>query len=209
MPVRFSDDEFMKLKKILLVYEWGLKTLLTKMQILCEDLSNLRGISPIEHFKGRLKPPESIAGKLHKLNMEITADNAREHLRDIAGIRLICAFAKDVFYLVDILKSMPDIKVLKEKDYVGNPKPSGYRSYHLIVETAVFCSGKTEAIPVEIQIRTAAMDFWASLEHKVKYKYNEHIPQHLKDELVICANKISELDDRMFLIHDIISLINQ
>jgi putative GTP pyrophosphokinase len=104
---------------------------------------------------------------------------------------------------------MPDAKVLKEKDYVGNPKPSGYRSYHLIMEIPVYYSGKTEAIPIEFQIRTNAMDFWATLEHKVRYKYKEHIPGHLCDELVLCADKIAELDDRMFLIHDIISLINQ
>ena len=209
MQARFSDEEFAKLKKILIVYEWGLKILLTKMQIIYEDLANSRNASPIEHFKGRIKAPESIAEKLLGLGLEITAENARKRLSDIAGIRIICSFAKDIYSMVDILKSMPDANVRREKDYVSNPKPSGYRSFHLIIEIPVFYSGKTEGIPVEIQIRTAAMDFWATLEHKVRYKYKEHIPQHLKDELVTCADKISELDDRMFLIHDIISLINQ
>jgi putative GTP pyrophosphokinase len=127
----------------------------------------------------------------------------------MAGIRIICSYAKDIYSLVDILKSLPDTKILSEKDYISNPKPSGYRSFHIIMEIPVYYSGKTEEIPVEVQIRTAAMDFWATLEHKVRYKYNEHIPQHLSDELSICADKIAELDDRMFLIHDIISLINQ
>ena len=128
---------------------------------------------------------------------------------DIAGIRIICSYAKDIYYLVDILKSIPDTQVLIEKDYVNHPKQSGYRSYHIIMEVPVFYSEKTEVIPVEIQLRTAAMDFWATLEHKVRYKYKEHIPKHLSDELIICADKIAELDHRMFLIHDIISLINQ
>jgi putative GTP pyrophosphokinase len=111
--------------------------------------------------------------------------------------------------LADILKSIPDTNVLTEKDYVSYPKQSGYRSFHVIMETPVFNSGKTEVIPVEVQLRTTAMDFWATLEHKVRYKYNEHIPKHLSDELSICAEKIAELDNRMYLIHDIISLINQ
>jgi len=209
MPARFSDEEFTKLKKLLFVYEWGLKIMMTKTQILYEDLQHFHNASPIDHFRGRIKAPESIAEKLLKMNLELTAANAREHLTDIAGIRIICPYAKDIYDLVDILRSMPDSKVIIEKDYISAPKPSGYRSFHLIMEIPVFFSGKTECIPVEIQIRTAAMDFWATLEHKVKYKYKEHIPQHLQDELVICADKIAELDDRMFLIHDIISLINQ
>jgi len=111
--------------------------------------------------------------------------------------------------MVDILKSMHDMTVLIEKDYVGNPKPSGYRSFHLITKMPLYFSGKKEEIPIEFQLRTGAMDFWATLEHKVRYKYKEDIPQHLCDELVLCANKTAELNDRMYLIHEIISLINQ
>jgi putative GTP pyrophosphokinase len=209
MSERFTENEFAELKKKLLVYEWGLKTLLTKLQIVNEDLTSFQHNNPIEHFKGRIKSPESIAGKLSKMNVDLTAENAKKYLFDIAGIRIVCSYSKDIYGLVDILKALPEVTVLKEKDYVGNPKPSGYRSFHLILEISVFYSGKTVPIPVEIQIRTGAMDFWATLEHKVRYKYKEMIPQHLCDELVTCANKISELDDRMFLIHDIISLINQ
>jgi len=103
---------------------------------------------------------------------------------------------------------MPDGNVISEKDYVTNPKPSGYRSYHIILEIDIYHSGKTDTLPIEIQIRTEAMNFWATLEHQAKYKYKEQIPKHLSDELIICADKIAELDDRMFLVHEIISLIN-
>ena len=209
MSVFFSDSEFLKIKDVLLIYEWGQKLLMSKMQVIFDSLKHFQNNNPIEHIKARIKSPENIASKLKKMNMELTAENARRALTDIAGISIICSYAKDIYYLIDLLKSIPDTQVLEEKDYVSHPKKSGYRSYHIIIEMPVFYSGKTEVIPVEIQLRTAAMDFWASLEHKVRYKYKEHIPKHLSDELSICAEKIAELDNRMFLIHDIISLINQ
>ena len=205
----FSNEEYEKLKNILIAYEWGQKSLMTKLDIISEDFENFYHNNPIEHLKMRMKSPESIAKKLKKLNLDITAESAKKNLFDMAGIRIICSYAKDIYSLVDILKSLPDIKVLTEKDYISNPKQSGYRSFHIIVEVPVYYSGKVENIPVEVQIRTAAMDFWATLEHKVRYKYNEQIPQHLSAELSVCAEKIAELDNRMFLIHDIISLINE
>ena len=209
MAVRFPENEFSKLKRTMLIYEWGHNILLTKLKIILEDFKNFQSDNPIENITSRIKAPESIAQKLYDLNMELTAESARMHVKDIAGIRVICTYARDVYTLADILRSMPETKVLSEKDYVGNPKPSGYRGYHFIMEVPVFFSGNVENIPVEIQLRTAAMDFWATLEHKVKYKYKEHIPKHLSNELVVCADKIAELDGRMFMIHDAISLLNQ
>ncbi|MCL2593766.1 MAG: GTP pyrophosphokinase family protein [Defluviitaleaceae bacterium] len=209
MSVRFNEDEFALLKNLLLIYEWGQRTLLTKLNIMQEDFKSFQENNPIEYIKGRIKSPESIAQKLYKLNLEITAENVKTHLKDVAGVRIICPFARDIHYLVGLLRSMPDVNILDEKDYVSNPKPSGYRSYHVILEVPVFYSGKIEHVVVEVQIRTEAMNFWSTLEHKARYKYQEHIPEHLCDELVICANKIAELDQRMFLIHEIISLINQ
>ena len=209
MAVRFNDEEFAKLKRLLPAYEWGLRTLLTKLSIVNEDLKNFQGNNSVEYITSRIKAPESIAQKLHDLNVDVTADNAKKYLRDIAGIRIICAFAKDIYFLADLLRSMPDVSIVKEKDYISIPKPSGYRSYHIIMEVPVFFSGRVQNVTAEIQIRTEAMNFWATLEHKVRYKYQEHIPQHLSDELIVIADKIAELDNRMFLIHEIISLINQ
>jgi len=209
MPEKFSEAELESLKSILPVYKEAQQTFLAKLNELNNGFINFHNNNPIEHIKGRLKSPESIAQKLHKLGLEITADNAKQHLKDISGIRIICPFSKDIFSLVEILDSIPDWKVSEKEDYISNPKPSGYRSFHLIIEIQVCFSGLTEKIPVEVQIRTAAMDFWAATEHQVRYKYKEHIPQHLSDELVICADKITELDRRMLLIHEILSLINQ
>jgi putative GTP pyrophosphokinase len=209
MSVRFSEVEFNRLKNVLLLHEWGQQIFMTKLNILNQDLQVFQNISPVEHIKSRIKTPEAIAEKLHRLSLDVTADSAKEHLTDILGFRIICPFAKDIYTLVDILSSVPDWKVSMQKDYISNPKPSGYRSYHLIIDLPIYYSGKTEIIPIEVQIRTAAMDFWSTMEHQVRYKYRERIPQHLSDELIICAEKIAELDGRMLLIQEIISLLNE
>ena len=208
MADRFSDIEFARLKEILRSYEWAYRTMMTKLSVIHEALKHSNPVSPIGSISGRMKSPESIAGKLRKLNLPITADSAKRHIRDIAGMRITCPYAKDIYFLADILREMPDGNVISEKDYVTNPKPSGYRSYHIIMEISIYHSGITETLPIEIQVRTEAMNFWATLEHQAKYKYKNNIPDHLSDELTVCADKIAELDNRMFLIHEIISLIN-
>jgi len=202
MSIRFSLEEFAKLKELLLIYEWGHRTLLTKLAIIHEDFENFHENNPIDHIRGRIKAPESIAEKLHRMGHSITAENAKNHISDIAGIRIICPFAKDIYQLIDLIKTMPDIKIRAEKDYVQKPKKSGYRSYHLLVEIPVFHSRKTDQVIIEVQIRTEAMNFWATLEHEARYKYHGDIPIHLSDELVVSADKIAELDHRMFLIHE-------
>jgi len=208
MAARFSEEEFVRINALLLVYGWGHRTLLTKLSIIHEDLISA-GKTSIETIHGRMKAPASIAGKLAKMKVPLTAQSARQYLRDIAGIRVICPFFRDIHYLIDLLRQMPEVKILEEKDYLATPKPSGYRSYHVIMEVPVFYSGKTENIPVEVQIRTQGMDFWATLEHKARYKYAEHVPEHLSAELASCAEKIAELDHRMFTISELIELINQ
>ena len=202
----FSPPEFAKLKEQRVLYDCALKTITTRFDILLEDFIHFQAYNPIEHIKQRVKTPESIASKLHKQGFEITADNAREHLTDIAGIRCICSYAKDIFYIADVLKLQSDIKVRSEKDYVRNPKASGYRSYHMILDVPIYLTDKPECLPVEVQIRTQAMDFWASLEHKVKYKYKDQMPTHISNNLIDCAEKIAELDERMYLIQEIVDM---
>ena len=202
MSIRFSLEEFAKLKELLLIYEWGHRTLLNKLAILHEDFANFHEDNPIDHIRGRIKAPESIAEKLHRIGHDITAENAKNYILDIAGIRIICPFTRDIDHLVGLIRSIPGIKIREERNYVQNPKKSGYRSYHLIVEIPVFYSGQTEHVVIEVQIRTEAMNFWATLEHEARYKYQSHIPEHLSNELVVCADKIAELDHRMFLIHE-------
>ena len=206
MAMLFPPGEFVKLKEVLIIYECALKIMSTRIDILLEDFLKFQVYNPIEHVKKRLKSPESIADKLHRQKRTVTAENARSILTDIAGIRCICYYARDIYHIAEILKRQPDIEVRSEKDYVTNPKPSGYRSYHLIIDIPVHLTNKTEILPVEVQIRTQAMDFWASLEHKVRYKYLDKMPDHLSRELVDCANKIAELDDRMYLIQEIVDM---
>lgn len=198
-----------EIKGLLLAYEWVLKTMTTKLTIIQEAHKHTQGTSPIGQITGRIKTPESIEGKLKKKSLPITEEAIKANLKDVAGMRIICPYTKDIYELAGILRNMPEVRVLKEKDYVTHPKPSGYRSYHMILELPIYHSGKQEHLPIEIQIRTEGMNFWSTLEHQVKYKYQADIPKHLSDELVICANKIAELDERMFLIYDIISLINE
>jgi len=140
--------------------------------------------------------------------LPLTASAAAQ-LSDIAGARIICSYASNITELVDVIKAQDDLRVVSEKDYLTHPKPSGYRSYHLVVELSPGLPFETQACRVEIQIRTAAMDFWASLEHKVRYKYGGEIPEHLSQELQVCAEKSHELDERMFLIHELVELINE
>ena len=145
MPARFSEEEFEEIKNLLLVYEWGHRTLLTKLSIIHEDLKSA-GDSSIENIRGRMKAPASIADKLAKLGAPLNAQNARLHLRDIAGVRIICPFARDIHYIIGLLRQIPDVSILDEKDYLTTPKPSGYRSYHMIMEVPVFYSGRTDNI---------------------------------------------------------------
>ncbi|MDR0287469.1 MAG: GTP pyrophosphokinase family protein [Clostridiales bacterium] len=209
MPnILFPDNEFNELKKILTHYNCALKMLNTKIEILNEDYKTFHSNNPIEHYKSRLKSPESIAEKLVRKGLPLTAKAAVENLNDIAGARIICSFSNDIYEIVDILKRNADMTVIKEADYIAKPKPSGYRSYHMIVSFPIYLTGETPIVKAEIQVRTEAMDFWASLEHKVRYKYKGMIPEHLGNELKNCAAKINDLDKRMYIIHDIINLLN-
>jgi putative GTP pyrophosphokinase len=209
MLIRFSDTEFEKMKELLIIYEWGQRSLITKLNIIHEDHINFKYTNPIEYITGRMKAPASIAEKLHRLGLAVTVDSAVKNLYDMAGVRIICPFGKDIYYLVDILREMPECKVLVEKDYISNPKPSGYRSYHVIMEVPIYYSGKTRRVPVEVQIRTEAMNFWSTLEHRARYKFQNQVPKHICDELVACAEKIAELDNRLYVVNEVISTIDQ
>jgi putative GTP pyrophosphokinase len=199
--MRFGLKEFDKLKQKMVRYECALKNMKTRIDILNDDFEQQQH-NPIEHIKHRLKSPESIADKLNRLKLDITAKNATEFLTDIAGIRCICSYAKDINDIVQALKMQPDLKVIKEKNYVECPKTSGYRSYHMVLEVPIYLATSIKKVPVEVQIRTQAMDFWASLEHKARYKYKSDMPKELSDELIECAERIHALDERMFGIQE-------
>ena len=206
---RFSDEERYNLRGHLMLCRCALKLVETQLTNLNDYYSALADVNPIEHIKCRLKSVDSIAGKLSLRGFPLTAASAAENLTDIAGARVICCYTKDIGEIVDAIKAHQEVDVVAEKDYVSAPKPSGYRSYHMVVQVTPGGPFGTQSCPVEIQIRTAAMDFWASLEHRVRYKYKGDIPEHLSNELRACADKTHELDERLYLIHELVDLINE
>ncbi|GBG96306.1 GTP pyrophosphokinase [Lactococcus termiticola] len=206
---RFEIDEFEKLKRDLIKYNCALAEVLTQLNNINSYFNAYWEANPIEHIKSRIKAPESIAGKLKKKGLPVTAESAEAALKDIAGVRIICSYAKNIYEIVEILRKQHNFKIVKEKDYISEAKASGYRSYHLILEVDLGELFDNQVCPVELQIRTSAMDFWATLEHKVRYKYGGDMPVHLSEELQNCAQQIHALDERMYLIHELVDLINE
>ena len=194
--------------EVILIYNSALKEIGTKLEILNDEFQHVHRYNPIEHIKSRIKSSESIVKKLRRNGHESTIENMVEHVNDIAGIRVICSFTSDIYRIAEMLSNQNDIKVLAIKDYIKNPKPSGYKSYHMLVTVPIYLSDRIVHAKVEIQIRTVAMDFWASLEHKINYKFEGKVPQYIKDELVECAHMISDVDARMLNLNEQIQDVN-
>lgn len=195
-------DEAEEWSKALLLYDAALKEINTKLEILNNEFKLAHQYNPIEHITSRLKSPQSIAKKLRHNNMELKIENIVKYVNDVAGIRIICTFTSDIYRIADLITKQGDIKVLKIKDYIMQPKPNGYTSYHMIVSIPVFLSDRTIDTKVEIQIRTIAMDFWASLEHKIYYKFEGKAPEHIQKELKECSNIVAYLDQKMLSLNE-------
>ncbi|CAH0153569.1 GTP pyrophosphokinase family protein [Plantibacter sp. VKM Ac-2885] len=203
-----SSDNLEELKRLkdeftrfMMLYKFGIDEITTKLNILKEEFTQIHDYNPIEHISSRLKSPESIIGKIERKQYGQDIDDIREHITDIAGIRVTCSFISDTYKVFELLTSQQDITVVKVKDYIANPKPNGYQSLHVIVEVPVFMSDGVVQVPVEIQFRTIAMDFWASLEHKIYYKYDKAVPDSLLAELKHAAEAASRLDAKMEHLH--------
>lgn len=196
------DSDVDNWKEVMLIYSSALKMILAKLEILNDEFQHVHRYNPIEHIKSRIKTSESIVKKLKKHGYESTIQNMIEHVNDIAGIRVICSFTSDIYQIAEMLSKQSDIKVISIKDYIVNPKQSGYKSYHMLVTVPVYLSDRIVDTKVEIQIRTVAMDFWASLEHKINYKFEGNAPVYIKNELIECAKMISEVDKRMLLLNE-------
>lgn len=188
------------------LYDSAIHEIETKLEIIDSEFQCNFSRNPIHNISSRLKSPESIAGKLKRKNIPITAESILANLHDIAGVRVICHYIEDIYQIASYLSLHDDIHILKQKDYIKNPKPSGYRSLHLIVTVPVFLSTGKKIVPVEIQIRTIAMDFWASLEHQLHYKSKNNVPPELSEELRILSETIHNTDLRM---EDIYHRINE
>lgn len=195
-------DEVQTWNEVTLVYSSALKQMNTRIEILNDEFQLVHQYNPIEHIKSRLKTPESIVKKLKKYGQESTIENMVTYVNDIAGIRIICSFASDIYEIADMISHQSDVRVMEVKDYIKNPKPSGYKSYHMLITIPIYLSDRIVDTKVEIQIRTVAMDFWASLEHKINYKFEGNVPEDIRNELVECAYMVSKLDDRMMLLNE-------
>ena len=194
-------DYAMPYRELMAYYRCAMMEVETKFDVLNEELSLLYDRNPIESIKSRLKSPESIMDKAARKGIPLTVSAIEENLNDIAGIRVICSFPSDIYMLAEALLRQDDVTLVEKKDYIANPKSNGYRSLHLIVETPIFLHNQTRRMKVEVQLRTISMDWWASLEHKIRYKKDVPDPEQIEKELFECAEMGAVLDERMEKIH--------
>lgn len=190
------EEELKKLDNVMIKYISALKVLETQLEIINDDFKYIKKYNPIEHIKTRIKSADSILNKLYKDNLDFTLDNVEEYINDIVGVRIICAFESDVYELIEIIRNSNIIYVINEKDFINKPKKTGYRSYHLIVEVPVELINEKVMVKAEIQIRTLAMDLWASLEHKLKYK-SEYCTEDISKKLIEISSQLHTIDEEM------------
>ena len=191
-----------ELTRFMMSYKFATDEMMTKINILKEEFGAIHDYSPIEHVSSRLKSPEGILRKALRKGYPLSLDSIRENIQDIAGIRITCSFISDTYRIRDMITQQRDVTVLLEKDYIASPKGNGYKSLHLIVTIPVFMTDRVQPVTVEVQIRTVAMDFWATLEHKIFYKYNGAVPDALIDDLKQAADVSNRLDEKMESLHD-------
>ena len=201
-PSEAQIEKLHDFQKIMMMYNCAIKEVRTKFEVLNDELSVSSNRNPIQMIKSRIKSPFSIMEKLQRRNFEVSMESILKNLNDVAGVRIVCSFVNDIYDIADMFASQDDITVLEIKDYIKNPKPNGYRSYHMIVEVPVFFTDCKKNLKVEVQLRTIAMDFWASLEHGIKYKKNIDDAEDIINELKTCANSIAETDLKMQKIND-------
>lgn len=203
-----KDQSLGEWTNTLLIYKFALDEINTKIRILNEEFTLTHNHNPIEHVKSRLKKPDSIMEKLERKGLELTQYNLENYINDIAGVRISCSFISDIYMIYELLKQQDDIYIVEIKDYIKNPKPNGYKSFHMIIEIPIFLASETKRVKVEIQIRTVAMDFWASLEHKIFYKYNKKVPKAIIESLNEASATVNSLDYKMEMIRDQVEQLN-
>mgnify|MGYP003302145049 FL=1 len=187
---------------LMFLYNSALKEVTTKLEILNDEFKHIHKYDPIEYIKSRIKTPESIVKKLRRHSLDINVDNMINHINDIAGVRIVCSFTSDIYKIAEMIGKQNDLTVISVKDYIRNPKPSGYQSFHMLVSVPIFIGEKVVDTKVEVQIRTIGMDFWASLEHKIYYKFEGHAPANISRELRDCATIVSMMDAKMLQLNE-------
>lgn len=201
-------EQLFKFMEMEHLYESAIREVKTKLEILDSEFRTKYSYNPIHHIDDRLKSPQSMMEKLQRKGLPISVDSVRKNLHDIAGVRVICNYIEDIYTVAQLLTKQDDVTLITMKDYIKNPKPNGYRSLHLVIETPVFLSECKEMVHVEVQIRTIAMDFWASLEHQLKYKTDTEVSADLAEQLRECAETIAATDIKMQDIYRTLKEIN-
>ena len=202
-----DEDQVDRWEETMFLYESALKQMTMKAEMLNDEFVCRYRYNPIEHIKSRLKTADSIVRKLKQDGYEVTIDNMNTRLSDIAGVRIICSFTSDIYQIADVLERQEDVTVLYVKDYIKHPKPNGYKSYHMVVSVPVYLTDGRRDVKVEVQIRSVAMDFWASLEHKIAYKFEGDAPEALLRDLKSCADMVDMLDNKMYSLNKAILAI--
>ena len=197
-------EQYRAFAKLMAYYRCAMMEVETKFNVLNEEFSLRYDRNPISSIRTRLKTPSSIREKLTRRGLDVTVDNIETHLNDVAGVRVVCSFPEDVYTLARALLSQDDLVLLEKKDYIANPKPNGYRSLHLIVAVPIFLAHEKRMMRVEIQLRTIAMDFWASLEHQLRYKKDVDFTEEMRKDLKFCAELSAELDRRMDALRELV-----
>ena len=182
---------------LMFLYNSALKEVSTKLEILNDEFRHVHKYDPIEYIKSRIKTPESIVKKLKRHGLDINVDNMIQYINEIAGVRIVCSYTSDIYKIAEMIGKQNDLTVISVKDYIRNPKPSGYQSFHMLVSVPIFIGEKVVDTKVEIQIRTIGLDFWARLEHKIYYKFEGNAPAYISRELRDCASIVSTMDVRM------------
>lgn len=190
------------------VYAAGIREITSRLEVLESEFQYSGAHNPIHHIESRVKTLASIVKKMENMSIPLTIANAKKNLHDIAGVRVVCCYVDDIYRIADLLLSQDDVSLVEEKDYIKVPKENGYRSLHIVVDLPVYLSQGKVFVPVEIQIRTVAMDFWAALEHGIRYKSPSEVPPFINDELHACADIIAATDDRMLEVFKAIQLLN-
>lgn len=204
LPIGFPVS-FQEVREVHMLYTCAMREVRVKLENLNHEFEMEKSRNPIQHIKQRIKDPESIRKKMLRMNLPLEYDRMKKEILDIAGVRVICSYVDDIYAIVDMLVQQDDITTIRTKDYIANPKPNGYRSFHLIVMVPIFLSNKKQMIPVEIQMRTIAMDFWACLEHQLQYKTSSAISGPIRNQLKDIAEKIFDADMEMQQIYQQIS----
>lgn len=197
--------ESVDFEELIIKYTYAKKMLETELEILISEFSRKHQYNPVEHLKTRIKSKSSIEAKLEKYGYKVSIENAYKYINDIIGIRIVCPFLSDVYDIVSVISNSHNIEVIQKKDYISKPKDTGYSSYHLIVNVPIYLQNHVEYIKAEIQIRTSAMDFWASLDHKIQYKFSKEIPEEVKKQMYDYSIAIKELDRKMLTLNEIVN----